>query len=37
VYLINEIARDGKVNWLEGLQLLALYVGLAVLFFFYQG
>ena len=37
VYLINEIARDGKVNWLEGLQLLALYVGLAVLFFFYHG
>jgi len=37
VYLINEIARDGRVNWLEGLQLLALYVGLAVLFFFYHG
>ncbi len=35
VYLINEIARDGRVNWLEGAQLLALYIGLAVLFFFY--
>lgn len=36
-YLINEIARDGRVNWLEGAQLLALYAGLAVLFFFYTG
>lgn len=36
VFLINEIASDGEVNWLEGLQLLFLYVVLAILFYFYH-
>jgi Ca2+:H+ antiporter len=34
VYLLSEIAGDGETNWLEGVQLLALYFILAVLFFF---
>lgn len=34
VYLLSEIAGDGESNWLEGVQLLALYFILAVLFFF---
>ena len=36
VLLINEISRDGEVNWLEGLQLLLLYIILAIIFFFYK-
>ena len=33
--LINEISRDGEVNWLEGVQLIVLYVIMGVLFFFH--
>ncbi len=36
VILIKEIAQDGMVNWLEGLQLIILYVILAIVFFFYH-
>lgn len=35
VLLMNEISRDGCVNWLEGAQLLALYVIICVMFFFH--
>ena len=35
VLLINEISRDGEVNWLEGVQLIVLYVIMGVLFFFH--
>ena len=35
VFLINEIARDSKLNWVEGLQLLGLYLIIAFLFFWY--
>lgn len=36
VFLINEIASDGEVNWLEGLQLLFLYIVIALVFYFYH-
>jgi Ca2+:H+ antiporter len=34
VWLLAEICDDGESNWLEGLQLLALYVILGILFYF---
>lgn len=34
VYLVAQISHDGESNWLEGVQLLALYAVLAVLFYF---
>jgi Ca2+:H+ antiporter len=34
VYIAAEISNDGKTNWLEGVQLLSLYLILAVLFYF---
>lgn len=34
VILANEISQDGESNWLEGLQLLAVYVLLGLVFFF---
>jgi Ca2+:H+ antiporter len=34
VYIIAQIVGDGESNWLEGVQLLAVYLILAVLFFF---
>ena len=34
VFLLNEIAADGRVNWLEGIQLIILYLVIAVIFFF---
>lgn len=34
VLLINEVLRDGAVNWIEGIQLLVLYIIIAMLFFF---
>jgi Ca2+:H+ antiporter len=34
VYITAEISNDGETNWLEGVQLLALYLILAVLFYF---
>lgn len=35
VLLMNEISRDGRVNWLEGAQLILLYIIICVLFFFH--
>ena len=34
VYLVSAICADGRTNWLEGIQLLSLYLILAVLFYF---
>jgi Ca2+:H+ antiporter len=33
VYLVFQISGDGETNWMEGVQLLALYIILAILFF----
>jgi Ca2+:H+ antiporter len=37
VYIAAEISNDGETNWLEGAQLLALYLILAILFYFLPG
>ena len=37
VVLAAQIAGDGESNWLEGVQLLAVYVILAIVFFFIPG
>ena len=37
VYVVAEISNDGETNWLEGVQLLALYFILAILFYFLPG
>jgi Ca2+:H+ antiporter len=34
VHLAAEISNDGETNWLEGVQLLSVYVILAILFYF---
>ncbi|MGI8964666.1 MAG: calcium/proton exchanger, partial [Limisphaerales bacterium] len=34
VFIVGQISGDGESNWLEGLQLLAVYIILAILFFF---
>jgi Ca2+:H+ antiporter len=34
VVVVAEICRDGQTNWLEGVQLLSLYLILAILFYF---
>jgi Ca2+:H+ antiporter len=34
VYIVFQISEDGETNWIEGVQLLSLYVILAILFFF---
>jgi len=34
VFLVNQVARDGETNWLEGLLLLGAYVIMAAAFFF---
>ena len=34
VYVVAQISGDGESNWLEGIQLLSLYMILAVLFYF---
>ena len=34
VVIANMISSDGESNWLEGVQLIALYVMMAVVFFF---
>jgi Ca2+:H+ antiporter len=34
VAIVNLIAIDGKTNWLEGLQLIAVYLIIALAFFF---
>jgi Ca2+:H+ antiporter len=37
VVLASQIAGDGESNWLEGVQLLAVYLILAIVFFFIPG
>jgi Ca2+:H+ antiporter len=37
VHVAAEISNDGETNWLEGVQLLALYFILAILFYFLPG
>jgi Ca2+:H+ antiporter len=34
VLIVGQIAGDGESNWLEGVQLLAVYLILALMFFF---
>jgi len=34
VLIVGQIASDGESNWLEGVQLLAVYLMLAMVFFF---
>jgi Ca2+:H+ antiporter len=34
VFIVSEISRDGETNWLEGVQLLLVYLILAILFYF---
>ncbi len=34
VFVTEQISGDGESNWLEGIQLLALYLVIAILFFF---
>ena len=34
VHIAAEISNDGETNWLEGVQLLSLYLILAILFYF---
>jgi Ca2+:H+ antiporter len=34
VTISNQIASDGESNWLEGVMLLAVYLILAIVFFF---
>ena len=34
VFIVAQISADGESNWLEGLQLLSVYIILAILFFF---
>ena len=37
VHIVAEISNDGETNWLEGIQLLALYIILGSLFYFLPG
>ncbi len=34
IYVLFQISGDGETNWIEGIQLLSLYLILAILFFF---
>lgn len=34
ILIVEQIASDGESNWMEGLQLLAVYIILGILFFF---
>src|SRR6185369_12645779 len=34
VFIVAEISGDGRTNWLEGVQLLSVYIILAILFYF---
>ena len=34
VYVLFQISSDGETNWIEGIQLLSLYLILGILFFF---
>jgi Ca2+:H+ antiporter len=33
-WIVAEIGGDGETNWLEGVQLLSVYLILAILFFY---
>jgi len=37
VFIVAEISKDGRTNWLEGVQLLSVYLLLAILFYFLPG
>jgi Ca2+:H+ antiporter len=37
VFIVAEISRDCRTNWLEGVQLLSVYLILAILFYFLPG
>jgi Ca2+:H+ antiporter len=37
VLIVAEISKDGRTNWLEGVQLLSVYLILAILFYFLPG
>jgi Ca2+:H+ antiporter len=37
VVIVGQVAEDGESNWLEGVQLLAVYLILAVMFYFLPG
>jgi Ca2+:H+ antiporter len=37
VQIVAQISNDGETNWLEGVQLLSVYLILAVLFYFLPG
>jgi Ca2+:H+ antiporter len=34
VFVVNLVAQDGESNWLEGALMLAVYLVLAIAFFF---
>ena len=34
VWIVSEISGDGECNWLEGVQLLSVYLIIAILFYF---
>jgi Ca2+:H+ antiporter len=34
VYVLFQISSDGETNWIEGIQLLSLYLILGILFFY---
>jgi Ca2+:H+ antiporter len=34
VYILFQISGDGETNWIEGIQLLSVYVILGILFFY---
>ena len=34
VYILFQIGGDGETNWIEGIQLLSLYIALGILFFY---
>jgi len=34
VYILFQISGDGETNWIEGVQLLSVYVILGILFFY---
>ena len=36
-FVVNAIALDGETNWFEGVMLVAVYVLLALAFFFATG
>ena len=37
IYILFQISGDGETNWIEGVQLLAVYLILSLGFFFLPG